>query len=110
MKAQQKMMSTLRMSILALCSYSSLGASSFVRIPECKTVLYLHLNIVLGLYITFKNSILRRNSSFYSDAHFFRLSRDGVYLAGLGPSFETPAEIRAFKSLGADVVGMVRNR
>ena len=31
---------------------------------------------------------------------------DGVYLAGLGPSFETPAEIRAFRTLGADVVGM----
>lgn len=30
----------------------------------------------------------------------------GVYLSTLGPSFETPAEIRAFKSWGADVVGM----
>ena len=30
----------------------------------------------------------------------------GVYLATPGPSFETPAEIRAFKSLGADLVGM----
>jgi xanthosine phosphorylase len=30
----------------------------------------------------------------------------GVYLATLGPSFETPAEIRAFKAWGADAVGM----
>lgn len=30
----------------------------------------------------------------------------GVYLATTGPSFETPAEIRAFRALGADAVGM----
>jgi len=30
----------------------------------------------------------------------------GVYLASSGPSYETPAEIRAFKTLGADAVGM----
>jgi len=31
---------------------------------------------------------------------------EGVYLAAHGPSFETPAEIRAFRTLGADAVGM----
>jgi purine-nucleoside phosphorylase len=31
---------------------------------------------------------------------------EGVYLATPGPSFETPAEIRAFRSLGATLVGM----
>jgi purine-nucleoside phosphorylase len=30
----------------------------------------------------------------------------GVYLATTGPSFETPSEIRAFRTLGADLVGM----
>ena len=31
---------------------------------------------------------------------------EGIYLAVLGPSFETPAEIRAFRTLGATLVGM----
>jgi purine-nucleoside phosphorylase len=31
---------------------------------------------------------------------------EGVYLATPGPSFETPAEIRAFRTIGATLVGM----
>ncbi len=32
--------------------------------------------------------------------------KKGVYLMALGPNFETPAEIRAFRILGGDAVGM----
>jgi len=32
--------------------------------------------------------------------------KKGIYMFGLGPSFETPAEIRLFGSWGADAVGM----
>ena len=32
--------------------------------------------------------------------------REGVYLGTSGPSYETPAEIRAFRRMGADAVGM----
>src|SRR4030095_306495 len=31
---------------------------------------------------------------------------EGVYLALAGPNYETPAEIHAFRTLGADLVGM----
>ena len=32
--------------------------------------------------------------------------QEGIYLAVSGPSFETPAEIRAFRTMGATLVGM----
>jgi purine-nucleoside phosphorylase len=31
---------------------------------------------------------------------------EGVYAAMLGPSYETPAEIRYLRTIGADLVGM----
>ena len=31
---------------------------------------------------------------------------EGVYIGVTGPTYETPAEIRAYKTLGADAVGM----
>jgi purine-nucleoside phosphorylase len=33
-------------------------------------------------------------------------AHEGIYLGVQGPSYETPAEIRSFKNMGADVVGM----
>lgn len=33
-------------------------------------------------------------------------AHEGVYVASGGPSYETPAEIKAYRMLGADVVGM----
>ena len=33
-------------------------------------------------------------------------SSEGVYVSVGGPSYETPAEIRAFRTMGGDVVGM----
>ncbi|HYE77602.1 MAG TPA: hypothetical protein VEI97_06425, partial [bacterium] len=32
--------------------------------------------------------------------------RQGVYAAVLGPNYETPAEVRAFRAQGADLIGM----
>jgi len=51
------------------------------------------------------SSGLRRLAHEAAHAEGFRLD-EGVYLSVLGPSFETPAEIRAFRTMGADLVGM----
>jgi purine-nucleoside phosphorylase len=48
---------------------------------------------------------LRSLASTAAEEEGFALS-EGVYLAVSGPSFETPAEIRAFRCLGATLVGM----
>lgn len=48
---------------------------------------------------------LRRIAQAAADKLDIKLQH-GVYLAATGPSFETPAEIRAFRVWGADAVGM----
>jgi len=48
---------------------------------------------------------LRALAKAAAEAEGFGLA-EGIYLAVSGPSFETPAEIRAFRSLGATLVGM----
>ncbi|HVJ56074.1 MAG TPA: purine-nucleoside phosphorylase [Aliidongia sp.] len=48
---------------------------------------------------------LRASLARAAEAEEITLS-EGIYLACPGPSFETPAEIRAFRTLGADLVGM----
>ncbi len=52
-------------------------------------------------YDTELSSLLRR-----AGKHCGLKLHRGVYLAVSGPSYETPAEIRAFARLGADAVGM----
>ena len=48
---------------------------------------------------------LRRDALRVARAHRLKCFQ-GVYVSLLGPSYETPAEIRALKILGADAVGM----
>lgn len=51
------------------------------------------------------NIELRKLASETADRQGITL-RSGVYAAYSGPSYETPAEIRALRTLGADLVGM----
>jgi purine-nucleoside phosphorylase len=45
-------------------------------------------------------------SEAYSRQYRERARQEGVYAAMLGPSYETPAEIRYLRAIGADLVGM----
>lgn len=51
------------------------------------------------------NSSMRAALSAIAEKNNIKLS-EGVYISVLGPHYETAAEIRAFKILGADAVGM----
>ena len=49
---------------------------------------------------------LRKLFKINSKTHGINFSRDSVYLCTEGPRFETNAEIKMMKIMGADVVGM----
>lgn len=49
--------------------------------------------------------VLRRHAQAVAQARGLTL-REGVYVWFVGPQFETPAEIRLFRTAGADAVGM----
>jgi purine-nucleoside phosphorylase len=51
------------------------------------------------------SSRLRTSAEQIGAEHGIALKR-GIYVGLLGPSYETPAEIRMFKRVGADAVGM----
>ncbi|MCK9582289.1 MAG: purine-nucleoside phosphorylase [Endomicrobiales bacterium] len=51
------------------------------------------------------NSELSKFALGASLKHKIRINK-GVYLGVQGPSYETPAEVKAFRTLGADLVGM----
>jgi xanthosine phosphorylase len=51
------------------------------------------------------NQVLRKGLLEVAEQNQIKLAQ-GVYISVLGPCFETPAEIRSFRTLGADAVGM----
>lgn len=118
--------------VIPVLVLSSLGVKKLVLtnaaggiFPECMVgdlvVLSDHINLtgqnpLVGLKEHDKNSVFVDMSSTYdiemqkiilSEAKSVGLNaRKGVYLQVTGPSYETPAEVNAFRIMGADAVGM----
>ena len=105
-------------SLLLTCAAGSLRADAG---PGSLVALTDHINMLPGNPLVGRNDA-RFGPRFMSMANAYdtdlrqslhaaagKLSiplHEGVYLATSGPSFETPAEIRMMRILGADVVGM----
>ena len=76
---------------------------------------FLGTNPLIGIHVNTENRFpdmtevydksLRHKIRKWANEQNIRL-QEGIYLATTGPSFETPSEIRAFATLGADAVGM----
>ena len=54
---------------------------------------------------TIYNSTLRKHALEIAKANNIKV-QEGVYVGTTGPSFETPAEYKFFRTIGADTVGM----
>ncbi len=110
-----------RLGVPALVLTNAAGAINLALAPGMLMVIDDHINLTGINPLTGPNDI-RFGPRFpdMSEVYSARLRRladeaaraaqidlaHGVYLAVPGPSYETPAEIRAFRGLGADAVGM----
>jgi purine-nucleoside phosphorylase len=94
---------------------NSVGAINAAYQPGDIVAIRDHINLMSDNPLTGSNefadmteaysSELRNLAQQIADKQGFRL-RSGVYAAYSGPSYETPAEIRAMRTMGADMVGM----
>lgn len=105
-------------SVLLTCAAGSLRADAG---PGSLVALSDHINLLPGNPLVGRNDD-RFGPRFMSMANAYDMDlrqmlhaaagtmnihlHEGVYLATSGPSFETPAEIRMMRTLGADLVGM----
>ena len=81
--------------------HQSIGHQPADRRPERRRGRQIHRHVAgLLTAVAAKNLVYRTAEK--QQVHIWR----GVYLATTGPSYETPAEIKAFAWVGADAVGM----
>lgn len=79
--------------INAMCAHPLIGKANSIWGPRFPDQTYLY------------NAKLRDQLALAARKCNIRL-KQGVYLAASGPTYETPAEIRSYKTWGADAVGM----
>ncbi len=94
---------------------NSVGAINAVYKPGDIVAIRDHINLMGDNPLTGSNDFVDLTEAYnnkllnlaqeIADKQGFRL-RAGVYAAYSGPSYETPAEIRAMRTMGADMVGM----
>lgn len=103
-----------------LFASNAAGAVNRAYAPGDLMLIAGHIDMILTDPLDTIRMVRSGGEVFHRDAYDARLSaavrqaaleegvplREGVYAAVLGPSYETPSEIRALARLGADAVGM----